>query len=78
MCFQPPPPPPSRGTEAFLTSLNLEAFGAGFVKEGHATTTSLAAMDAYELGELGDELGMETKQILALSRGLRKLARNEL
>jgi hypothetical protein len=118
----PPPPPAPPSTVEFFASLGLQEFSAGFVENGHDTTKSLSALDAYGLGELGmivttqcsssslsnitqrratcqmrllpsnqgtssrsvdvcagDSLGMSTKQILALSRGLRKLTRkNEL
>ncbi len=49
----PPPAPPSTKTEEFFASLGLQAFSAGFLENGHATTTSLSALDAYDLGELG-------------------------
>lgn len=49
----PPPPPAAPSTVQFFASLGLQAFSAGFVDNGHATTTSLSALDPYDLGELG-------------------------
>jgi hypothetical protein len=36
---------------------------------------SVAALAAHELAELGDKVGMETGEILKLSRSLRKRSR---
>ena len=45
--------PRSTKTEDFFASLGLEDFSAAFSKNGHVTTASLSALDAYDLGELG-------------------------
>jgi hypothetical protein len=70
-----PPPAPSVSTQAYFDSVGLGSFSDAFEAEGYASVESVAALAAHELAELGDKVGMETGEILKLSRSLRKRGR---
>lgn len=72
----PTPAAASESTLSYFESVGLGAFAAGFEAAGHKTADAVAALGSMELGELGNGLGMETGEILKLSRKLRKRARS--
>lgn len=69
------PGTPSARTRAHLESIGLERFAAGFEARAYASADAVAALGAVDLAELGESIGMETGEILKLSRSLRKRAR---
>ena len=62
-------------TREHLDSIGLERFAAAFEARDYGTIGAVAALAAIDLAELGDAIGMETGEILKLSRSLRKRAR---
>eukprot|EP01043_Picozoa_sp_COSAG02_P031792 COSAG02_NODE_2092_length_9853_cov_12.323970_3_plen_636_part_00 len=66
---------PSVSIREHLDSIGLERFAAAFEARDYRYVGAVTALAAVDLAELGDAIGMETGEILKLSRSLRKRAR---